>query len=32
MLYSKLQSYSKTPKRAERQEELEIGRRTPESI
>ena len=32
MFYSKLQSYSKTIKQAERQEGLEMGRRTPESI
>ena len=32
MFYSKLQSYSKTTKQAERQEGLEIGRRTPECI
>ena len=32
MLYSKLQSYSKTIKWAERQEELEMERRIPESI
>ena len=31
-LYSKLQSYSKTTKWAERQEGLKIGRRTPECI
>jgi len=31
-LYSKLQLYSKTTKQAGRQEGLEMGRRTPESI